>query len=304
MRFFNECYPCILRQALTTANLVGLNESQAQTVMHAAMEYLLKKNDKILPLHIVTWINTYIRNAYFGSEQMFDPYRDLKRHSNDIVLQYMPRLEEMVRSSLSPLETAIRIAAVGNIIDFGARDYKSVDIIHEIENMENVNFGIYHYKSLFKNLCRAKRLLYIGDNAGEIVFDKVLVREIKKDFPALDITFAVRERPILNDATIEDARFVGLDREVTVISSGSVYPGTILEETNEAFRELFASADVIIAKGQGNFESLNGSAKENLFYLFRVKCDRIAAIIGAKNGSLVLYENNSGILSQVVRVEK
>ena len=293
MKFFNECYPCILRQAINTATLLELRDSQIQTVINEAMEYLLQKGQEVMPMHSIVWINKFIHNTFFNSTEAFDPFKKLKYNSNLLALQRINKLEDMVSNSSSPLETALHIAAVGNTIDFGAKEQESVDINHEIDTMGNVNFGIYHYNNLFEKLCNAKKLLYIGDNAGEIVFDKVFIREIKKEFSAIDITFAVRERPIINDATIEDARFVGLDKEVLVISGGSFYPGTILEETNEEFRELFTSADVKIAKGQGNFESLNETKTESLFFIFRVKCNHIAGIIGAKNGELVLYENDT-----------
>ena len=290
MKFFNECYPCLLRQVIGTAKLLDLNDRQTKVVLHKAMEYLLEDRQNIMPLHIVEWVNTFIRTTFYDGSDTFDPYKELKHHSNLLALHNSMKLEDMVTHSSSPLETAIAIAAVGNIIDFGAKEHGSIDINHEIENMHNLSFSIYHYNELYEKLTVARNLLYIGDNAGEIVFDKVLIREMKRAFPGLNIIFTVRDRPIINDATIDDARIVGMDKEVTVISSGSIYPGTILEETSKEFRDIFESADGIIAKGQGNLESLCDISNENLFFILRIKCDRIADIIGAKSGDMILLQ--------------
>lgn len=294
MQLFIECYPCILRQVINTAKLLDLNDKQIKSILDKTMEYLLESKQDTMPLHIVVWIYNFINEKFYNSSGNFDPYKDLKYSSNLLALKSLKKLEDIVDNSAYHLETALHTAAAGNIIDFGAREHSSIDIKHEIDNIANLNFSIYDYKKLFKKLKKAETLLYIGDNAGEIVFDKVLIREIKKEFSKIDIVFAVRDRPIINDATIEDASFVGLEEEVIVVSSGSVYPGTILDETNEKFKGLFKTADVIIAKGQGNFESLSDVKSENLFFLFRVKCDRVADIVGAKNGDLILFKKNTG----------
>lgn len=301
MKLFIDCYPCLLKQIITTTKLLDLNDRQTKSVVDKAMKYLLESKQDIMPLHIVAWLYTFIHQTFYNSNGTFDPYKHLKHDTNLLALKYFNKLENIVNASSSPLETALCFAAMGNIIDFGAKEHGSIDINHEIENMGNLNFSIYHYDKLFEKLKNAETLLYIGDNGGEIVFDKVLIREIKKEFSNIDIVFAVRDRPIINDATIEDARFVGLDKEVSVVSSGSIYPGTILEEANEKFKELFQSADVIIAKGQGNFESLSDVNSENLFFIFRVKCNHVADIIGVKNDDLILYKKKD--LKQGMRLQ-
>lgn len=291
MKLSFACYPCLLKQVLDTAELLGLNDRQVKTVIDATLRYLLEKKQDIMPLHIVSWLYTFIQQTFYDGNGTFDPYRQLKRDTNLLALEHFDTVIDRVKKSSSPLETALSFAAMGNIIDFGARAHGSIDITHEINTVDKLHFSIYHYDKLCEKLNNAETLLFIGDNAGEIVFDTVLIREVKKEFPEIDLVFAVRDRPIINDTTIEDAHFVGLDKEVTVVSSGSIYPGTILEETNEEFKELFKSADVIIAKGQGNFESLNDVKTEKLFFIFRIKCDRVAEIIGVNNDDLILFQN-------------
>ncbi len=292
MKFFIDCYPCLLQQVIKTSKLLKLNDKQTKTVLNKTMEYLLRDNQNIMPQHIVLWINNFIHENFYDDGDAFDPYSELKHNSNTLALQNFNKLEKIVVNSSSPLETAVSIAAVGNIIDFGAKEHADIDIDKEIENMDKLNFSIYDYQKLLEKIKCAAKLLYIGDNAGETVFDRVLIREIKREFPNIEIVFATREKPIINDVTIEDACFVGIDKEATVVSSGSIYPGTILEDTNREFRELFRSADVIIAKGQGNLESLGEAKNSNLFFLLRVKCDRIADILSVNNGDMILFHGS------------
>ncbi len=184
----------------------------------------------------------------------------------------------------------MKIAAAGNIIDFGAKNHVALSIEEELDSIDQRGFGVYHFDAFFKRLSTAGTLLYICDNAGEIVLDKLFIEEIKKAFPSVAIICALRERPIINDAVLNDALSVGLDRVATVISSGSVYPGTILEETTRAFRELFDKSDLIISKGQGNFESLLDTANEKVFFILRIKCDLMARLSGTQRGNLVLMQ--------------
>ena len=196
----------------------------------------------------------------------------------------------MIKESSSPLETALKIAAAGNIIDFGAKNYAKLDIKKELSTIDQRGFGIYNYDQFYKHLSHASVLLYICDNAGEIVLDKIFIEEIKKAFPSLDIICALRERPIINDAVLEDAFDVGLDQVATLISSGSVYPGTILEETSSEFKKLFKTSDIIISKGQGNFETLLDEATEKIFFILRIKCEMMARLSNVQLDDLVLMQ--------------
>jgi uncharacterized protein with ATP-grasp and redox domains len=199
--------------------------------------------------------------------------------------------QEKIAASPSPLEEAVKLAAAGNIIDFGAKGHGDLDIEQELASIDQRGFGIYDYDEFFGRLSRADNLLYLCDNAGEIVLDSMFIQEIQKAFPFLQITCAVRERPIINDAILRDAEDVGLDRVATVISSGSVYPGTILAETSDAFQELFENADLVISKGQGNFETLLGTDTDRIFFLLRIKCGMMAGLAGTEKGNLVLMQS-------------
>ncbi|MBN1574956.1 MAG: DUF89 family protein [Chitinispirillaceae bacterium] len=290
MKLFPDCYPCVLRQVLSLVKLTGMDDLQTKLIMDEAMKMLLATSGNDSPQRIIVGIGDFVRNMIHDNAGPFDPYAGLKEKSNAAVLRHFDDLEAAVKQSASPLETAIRQAAAGNIIDFGAKDHGSIDIAKEIRDIPSLRFSFYDYEPLLYKMKNARLLLCVGDNAGEIVFDRILIRQIKREFPGLRIVFATRDKPVINDVTPEDAYRVGLDKEAEIISSGCRYPGLMLEETNEIFRELFKNADLVIAKGQGNYEGLSEIDDERLFFIMRIKCERVAKHIGAEVGGLVLRQ--------------
>ncbi len=293
MKLLLDCYPCTLKQALQTANLLRLEDEQTQNVLDYCMQLLLARTGETTPLHITTDLYSYIHKTFFPEREVFDPYREIKHETNRIALSCYPQLEQLMAESTTPLETALKIAAAGNIIDFGVADHRHFDIAQEIRSINNLKFSLYDYSQLKEMLSTARTLLYIGDNTGEIVFDRILIRYLKTVYPALAVTFAVREKPIINDATLDDAYAAGLHNDATLISSGCIFPGTFMKETSDHFQSLFHSADIIIAKGQGNFEGLSDEQNEHLFFILRIKCEQVAKKIGAENGSLILWQKHS-----------
>lgn len=293
MKIILDCYPCILRQVLSTAKLAGLNEAQTKKIIDEAMRHLLTTTECDSPQHIIVKIFDFMQSALHKKNDLFDPYAKLKKESNEIVLQYFYYLESFVKCASSPLEMAITKAAAGNIIDFGAKDHGNLDIEQEIHNIPSLQFAIYDFEPLSAILEKAHLILYIGDNAGEIVFDRILIRQIKRQAPDIRIVFATRDKPIINDVTIEDAYQVGLDKEAEIISSGCIYPGLMLDETNSDFQEIYRKADLIIVKGQGNYEGLSNVSDDRIFFILRIKCDRVANDIGARIGDLVLWQKKN-----------
>jgi uncharacterized protein with ATP-grasp and redox domains len=176
-----------------------------------------------------------------------DPYRNAKKQADDLAMSYYPRMKHMVEDSSDPLQTACKLAIAGNAIDLGAqKEYDNMNKIIEESVSYVLNFD--DYKLFKESITDASLILYIGDNAGEIVFDRVLIEEIQK-MDSNKIVYAVREKPIINDATIDDAVRVGLDKVAKVISNGSGAPATILSQCSPAMKDLYDSADVIIANG-------------------------------------------------------
>ena len=262
-----DCHPCMIDQARSAARFAELDEAQTERVINVAKAGLEKsKSVPLLAQHIVRYMADAIIDER-GEAPDFDIYAEVKKESNRLSLSYAERFQEKINDSDSPFESGIQIAAAGNIIDFGAKDHASLNVDEELQILDKTPFARYDLAALKQALHGASLLLYICDNSGEIVFDMLFIKEIKREYPHIQIIAAVRGAPIINDATLEDAKTVGLDRLVKTISSGSVYPGTILPETTEEFQQLFASADVILAKGQGNFETLLPIADQRLFFL-------------------------------------
>jgi len=214
-----------------------------------------------------------------------DPFREIKRESNDTVLEMYGELEKMVGSSPDRFLTAVRLAIAGNIIDFAVHDH--CDLHGTMDQVLNSDFAIDHTGRMREELRKAQRVLYIGDNAGEIVFDKLLITEMLH--PGL--TFSVRGAPAINDATMEDAEYVGMTGVTRVISSGYDAPTTVVSKSGDVFRRYYEDADLIISKGQGNLEGLIGEHDRRIYFLLMVKCDVIAEYLGVKKGSYVVYND-------------
>jgi len=284
------CYPCLTKQVDTISDFAKLSKEQTERIAQVVDDGLLRsQTTPMLPQHIARLVEDAL-NRELGMPHDHDLYAELKQMSNDISLSYNGKFRQKIRESDNPLETGMHIAAAGNIIDFGAKNHESFNLDKELNSFDTVTFAHYDIRQFKDRLKASKSLLYICDNCGEIVFDMLLIEEIQKEYPDIQITAAVRDRPIINDATLNDAAYIGLNTLVRVISSGSIYPGTILPETSELFQQEFTSADIIISKGQGNFETLSPLADTRLFFLLRIKCSYMAGFSGVPEDSLVLMQ--------------
>ncbi len=214
-----------------------------------------------------------------------DPYKDEKRENNDLALSMAPLLEKTIRDSRDPFYTALRLSIAGNIIDFAAGD--NFDLKSTVDKVLSSEFAIDHSQLLRARIEDAELVLYLGDNAGEIVFDKYFIRTIDHK----NLVYVVRGGPVINDATLEDAGYTGIDREVRVISNGHDAPSTIPAASSSEFQHYFRKADVIISKGQGNLEGLIPLNDKRIFYLLMVKCDVMAEFINVEKGSFVVFNN-------------
>jgi len=209
-----------------------------------------------------------------------DPFRELKDESTREALALYPLLKERVQASSDRLESAIRIAIAGNVIDFGPN--RAFDLEREIETTLEKAPAIWDYAAFRNALASAHEILYIGDNAGECVFDRVLIEELNKP-----VIYVVREVPVINDATYEDAMQAGIDQAATIVSSGTDAPGTILHTCSSEFLNLYNQAEFIISKGQGNYEALSSEPRP-IFFLLKAKCRVIADDIGVHEGDILL----------------
>lgn len=216
-----------------------------------------------------------------------DPYKQVKMESNLLALDMYCDLKNKVLNSDEPFNTAMRLAIAGNIVDYAATN-GNFDLKSTIESVLNSDFAINHTQALKESILKANSILYLGDNAGEIVFDKLFIENIMHPH----LTFAVRGAPVINDITFEDSDFIGMSEVADVISNGSNAPSTILNRCSAEFQDMFYNADVIISKGQGNLEGLLGKTNKNIFYLLMVKCDVIADALKVKKGDFVVYNEH------------
>ncbi len=213
-----------------------------------------------------------------------DPYQKIKKDNIDEALSLYPELKELIEKSDDRLLTAIRIAIAGNVIDLGVN--KNFNIVDDLKKILKQDFAFCDYEEFKNQLSKAKSILYLGDNAGESVFDKLLIEELGKP-----VTYVVREIPVINDCVIADAVASGIDEVAEIISSGSTAPATILNLCNLEFIDRFEDADLVISKGQGNFEGLS-QVNRSVFFMLKAKCPVIARNLNVKENDIVLKSIN------------
>ncbi|HPO49164.1 MAG TPA: ARMT1-like domain-containing protein [Spirochaetota bacterium] len=294
MKTYVDCIPCFYRQIIEASRLAGLEDSTIKEIIDETGKILEESKLDSTPPEVVGNIYEILRKR-LGN---IDFYKQIKEKSNNLALSVYDLIKEKVSSSEDSLLTAIEMAIAGNIIDFGVKNSinveKEVEKILKKENqfLKNNNNNFFAYEEFNSLLEKSKKIVYLADNSGEILFDRVLIEEIKRLFPKINIIFAVKETPVINDALKEDALFCKLDKYSTVVSSGSKIPGTMLDLCSKDFLELYKDSDIVISKGQGNFESFTDKNKP-VFYLFMAKCQQVAKEVGCEIGSINLFFNGS-----------
>ncbi len=274
-----DCIPCFIRQALDAARMVTTDPAVHEKVMGEVLQWACSIDLKQPAPLIGQRIHRRLRQIV-GKD---DPYREAKDHQNRMALAMLPELKNRINAAADPLDMALRIAIAGNVIDLGVPG--SVTEIRVRETIEKcLSEPLVGNQNLFFAAAgKAKNILYLADNAGEIVFDRLLIEQLGP----LRVTLAVRGGPAINDATMPDAMAAGLNEITEVIDNGSDAPGTVLSDCSQSFRKRFKEADLIISKGQGNFETLSDEPG-NIFFLFKAKCQVIAEHANVKPGSHVI----------------
>ncbi len=276
MRAALECYPCFFTQILKTAQLLSLSEEQTREAVRRFSRLLPEFPAPASPAAIGREV--YLILADISGVK--DPYRELKQHCTRLALEMVPELKERIKKADDPLREALRIAVAGNFIDFGTS--LDINLKSGLDKILEQDFLIDFYAELRRHLERAKSVLMLGDNAGETVFDRLLIEEL-----AVPVTYVVREAPMINDALAEDAEMAGIGEVARIVSSGCVAPGTIREFCSPEFWQMLTHAELIISKGQGNYEGLSHESLP-IFYLLKAKCKAVARDIGVPVGSMLL----------------
>ncbi len=214
-----------------------------------------------------------------------DPFREIKKRYTSHLRSLYPELKKRIVSSKDPLYTALKFAGFGNAIDLGADP--DFDLDKELKDLYGKDFDRCEYDAFRASLKKAHDILYIADNAGETIFDKLLIEQLDRP-----VKYAVRSNPIINDATVEDAEDAGVNEIAQIISSGCDAPGTILKLCSEEFKRIFNASDMIISKGQGNYETLS-NIRRPIFFLLKAKCPVIARHIDISPESIILITNRN-----------
>ena len=286
MKLEPECIPCLFNQVLRAFQLLkpDISSEIILDTQKNLMEYLISFDFEKKASPVVGKVTYSLVAQALG---VTDPYASIKKKHNQLALQFFDEARKIVNNAEDPLFEAIIVAALGNTIDLGTNH--KIDFINDIKNFTPDDLAINDYELFKRSLLGANQLLILLDNAGEIVFDKLLVETMLKTFPELEIICSVRSAPIINDATLEDAKFIGLTDLVQVIEASDT-PGIDLPTTTDEFKKHFFLKDgVILSKGQGNFESLYGMEipDKEVFYLLKAKCSLMERLFSVKEGNII-----------------
>ena len=276
MRTYLDCYPCFLRQGLDAARHAGADENLQEKIMQKSLQLLAEAHPASRPPEVSGRIHRMVR-AETGNN---DAYQELKKTSTHEAMALLPWLQQVIRESADPLETTLRLSTAGNIIDFGAA--REFDLHAVIREVLTAKFGIFHVEEFKQDHAKANTILFLADNAGETVFDRLLIERLGKP-----VYYAVKTTPIINDAIREDAVSTGVDQVATIIETGLDIPGADPQNSTPEFKHLFQEADLIISKGQGNYEMLSEN-EEPLYFLLKAKCAIIARDLQVPLGSFIL----------------
>lgn len=288
MKLDFNCIKCNINQAIKIMDLFEVKSDKREKMMREVLEYLSTVDYSKCNPEVIggTWdiILKHIEND--------NPYKDIKTFYNMEVLKLSDEIENIIENSNNKFNTSLKIAIVGNLIDFTATHKFDLEALKgKIMNIKELNLTIDDSEILHKKLKTAKTVMYLGDNCGEIYLDKLFIKHIKSEFPNIKVYFGVRGKSIINDVTFEDAQMVKMHEVADIIENGDGSLGTVINRVDKSFREKFYAADVVIAKGQGNYESLSEIDKKNIFHLFMAKCKPVSKLLGVTPMSIVCVEN-------------
>ena len=278
MRVHLDCFPCFLRQSIIALRLGTRDAAVREKILKDVLQEVEQSDTSRPPAYTTTFIHRKIRQLLKG-----DPFSQIKSEYNQIALALYPSLKRLVQESSDPLWTASRLAVAGNVIDFGI--FTSVDIEGTVKRALHSPFAVDEYHAFKDALSDTEEVLYLLDNAGEIVFDRILIETMVSS--GKRVVAVVKGTPVLNDCTRVDAFEAGLPEVCEIIDNGSDAVGTIIEWTSGDFQKSYAQMQFIISKGQGNFETVSDPRK-TIVYLFQSKCEVVSRELGLSLGSMIL----------------
>lgn len=278
-----ECLPCITKQAIRIATKVTDDVEKQRDIIGYGLEVVSKHALKSNAPYVTALISAYASKVSGVKDSYYEEKKRFNKIAENIIEEF--QFKTLIDQSEDPLDTAVRLSIAGNIIDFGLGiEIKESHVRESVDkNMTCALFGL-TTDVLRDKINKARKIMIIADNSGEIVFDKLLVNQLPRE----KVVYAVKGGPIVNDATMEDVIEVGMDKLVDVVDSGVAIQGTFLEECSDEFMKVYSEADLIISKGQANFETLSGVKHKDIVFLLRAKCKCVADEIGCETGDFVM----------------
>jgi damage-control phosphatase, subfamily I len=288
MNLQKECVDCIYNQSKRVSSFLHVNKNQAQAIDEITKKHIQNFNFNLTPPHNAFALYEEIAK-YLNTD---DIYAKMKKEASEKASEFIFTCKKAIENSEDKFKAAIQCAIVGNVLDLAAEVMFDLDT--EVAKVFEMPFAIDDLEALRSKLENTKTLVYLADNAGEEIFDKICIETIQKLYPKIKVFYFVRGKPIINDLTIEEAKASGLDSITTLVNSGVPTPGYTLDLANETSKELFLKADCIISKGMGNYECLGTQSGFGfpVFFLFKVKCAVVAREIGAKIADIVCKKLN------------
>lgn len=281
MTIHSECVSCIINQSRRVSDAIGADEALSNRLV-SFVEQSLEHPDFTLSPPIIA---TPLYEAMAKIAKTDDLYGAQKNHATEQAKHYLPYLQSEIDAAEDTLLALFKTAVVGNVIDLAAE--VSFDLHGAIHSVFDTPFAHDDTRNVAKELQKAKTLLYIGDNAGEHIFDQLAIRHLKALYPHIRVYYMVRGRPIINDVTMTEALEAKMEEECILIDSGVPTPGFVYELATLEAQQLFDTADLIIAKGMGNYECLTPERRSNICYLLKVKCSVVSRAIGHEIGSII-----------------
>ncbi len=283
-----DCIPCIIKQTIEAARVGVVDEAIQRQVINRVLAFLQKADYDVTPPELGREIHRILSKEF----NLSDPYRSHKERLNRFALERYTDLKKTVYLSDDPVYLAAKLAISGNLLSLDGQ-HQADQIWRLIENAHRLEFRINDYPQFIEDFINSRHILYLADNAGEIVFDRLFIEVLQRFYPERNHTFTVvvRGAPIINDATLEDARLIDMDKIARVIDNGDNAPATLLSRVSREMRTYYEKADLIISKGQGNYESLN-EEKKLIYFMFRIKCPVISRVFNVPEGSLVMKRSD------------
>ncbi len=281
MTIDKECVTCIINQSTKVANAIGADEVLRKEITSTISKMSLSFSYDDNPPEIASYV--YEKMAQLANKT--DLYDEVKALSTKKALSFVPLLKEKLARSDEKLLTATKIAVAGNVIDLAAA--VEFDLDEELAKVFDTEFAHNDFELMREKLSKASKVLVIGDNVGEHIFDYMYIEVLQELYPHVEISYMVRGCPIINDVTMKEAKEAGFDKLCELVDSGVNTPGFTYNRATKYSQKLFDSVDLVVSKGMGNYECMSESHRKDICFLLKVKCDVVASSLGKKVGDIV-----------------